>query len=153
MKKFFPITVVFTFILTVVAMTLTNKYSLSFKDSVDLMPGGNGNAALFFIFMFSPFILYFFISMIFIFNSIYLKFGINKYIFRYSSILLFVILLTVTVVRILNFHSNIKDNYDFELNYLNTFSNHLFFNWYTFLLILCLSAIISTFYKKSKYQE
>ncbi|MFJ8090331.1 hypothetical protein ACIQ7N_19300 [Lysinibacillus sp. NPDC095746] len=148
MKKFFPSTVVFTFILTIVAMILTNKYSLNFKDSVDLMPGGNGNAALIFIFMFSPFILYFFISMTIIFNSIYMKSGINKYLFRYSSIFLFFILLTVTVVRILNFHSNIKDNYDYELNYLNTFSNHLFFNWYTFLLILCLSAIISTFYKK-----
>lgn len=143
MRVIFKISVLLSGVITLgaiwVAQHFTSKFNL---DGMNEM-WSNGNPALFFIIFPMPIIAYFLFSMIFVFEAIHKKYKVNRqrFIIGYTS--LFIILISYTCYRIINFKKTAQPHFEYEIGYLNPYSNDLFFNVWTLLATLCISALVS----------
>lgn len=126
--------------------------------------GGNGNPGLLFILILYPFLLsfvYWTVLLLYKWMKIHLNTNNITILTIFSSLLALFILFS-TIIKAINFREEIvrvspSYNNVNEVSLLNTFSNSIFFNYYTFLmlLLLCLtiagfSVLISLQKKKSK---
>ena len=152
MRVIFKISVLLSGVITVgaiwVAQQLTSKFN---PDGINEM-WSNGNPALFFIIFPMPIIAHFFFSMIFVFEAIHNKYKVNRqrFIIGYTS--LFIVLVSYTLYRIIDFNKTAQPYFEYEIGYLNPYSNDLFFNVWTLLAILCISAIVS-FYLEGRERK
>lgn len=133
MRFLFWFSVILSGLITIAGFVLTNISTFPFHPTGEMYVGGNGNIGLMFIVFPSLIILYFFFAMLFIFEKIHEHYKVNKkyFLLGYSSIL--VMLISISIYRIVTFHAKIRPYFDYEIGYLNPFSNNLYFNTWTFL--------------------
>lgn len=144
MRILFWLGVIVSGSITIAGFAITNFLTAPF-DPTNLHVGVN--MALFFIAF--PFlaILYFFFQMMFVFEKIHNKFQFSFDKLKTIYLTSFVLLISFSVYRIFQFKEKLQPHFDYEISYLNPFSNHLFFNIWTFLACLCISAL-GSFYTK-----
>ncbi|MEK4424792.1 hypothetical protein [Solibacillus sp. FSL K6-1523] len=130
--------------ITIAAFAITNLLTVPFDPS---NLNGGGNVALFFIAFPFLIILYFFFKLMLVFEKIHDHFQLNVDILKTIYFTSFVLLVSFTVYRIFQFKQKIQPYFEYEIGYLNPFTNHLFFNVWTFLACLCISAL-GSFYLK-----
>ncbi len=65
--------------------------------------------------------------MMFVFEKIHERFSVKRNLFQafYSGV--FVVILGITIYQIVSFRNEINPYFEYEISYLNPFSNHLFF--------------------------
>jgi len=125
----------------------------SFDPTGDNFVGGNGNPGLMFVMFPMLIILYFFFAVMFVFEKLYERFSVKRKLFHacYSGV--FVLILGMTIYRIVSFRNEINPYFEYEISYLNPFSNHLFFNFWTFIACLCVSGFCSFYIKKRMWRK
>lgn len=114
--------------------------------------GGNGNPGLFFILMLYPFLLifvYWTVLLLYKWMNIHLNTNKITILTTFSSVLTLFILIS-TINKAINFREEIVRasptfNNINEVSLFNTFSNSIFFNCYTFLMLLLLCLSIAGF--------
>lgn len=148
MRFLFLLSVLFSGVVSIVGFTFTNMTTPAFDPAGDNFVGGNGNPGLLFVMFPLVIILYFFFAMMFVFEKLHscflAKVGRFKVCYFVGSMLIF----GISAIRIVLFRNKINPFFDYEIGYLNPFSNHLFFNFWTFVAILCVSAYCSFYLKK-----
>lgn len=148
MRFLFWVTVIFSGIVSVGGFILTNLMTTSFDPTGDNFVGGNGNIGLIFIEFPLLIILYFFFIMMFVFEKLHERFMVKRKLFQACYAGVFVLILGMTVFRIVSFRNEINPYFEYEISYLNPFSNHLFFNFWTFIACLSISGFCSFYLKK-----
>lgn len=148
MRFLFWLSVVFSGIVSVGSFVLTNSTTASFDPTGENFVGGNGNVGLMFVVFPLLIILYFFFIMMFVFEKLHERFLVKRTRFQAYYAGVFVLILGVTIYRIVSFRNEINPYFDYEISYLNPFSNHLYFNFWTFLACLCVSGFCSFYLKK-----
>ncbi|WP_431028125.1 hypothetical protein [Lysinibacillus sp. LZ02] len=150
MRSLFYISVIIAGLITAFAFFFTNLLTVSFDPANDMLGGGNGNPGLFFVV--APFliILYFYFSMLFVFEQFHQRFTFKQQKWlKYSYLFVFLILTLYTFYRATMHRNYINANHPYmEVGLLSQFSNHLFFNVWTFIALLCLIAFLSFFVQK-----
>ena len=148
MRFLFWLGVVISGIISIAGFALTNMYTASFDPVGDNFVGGNGNPGLMFVIFPMLIILYYFFAMMFVFEKLHERFSVKRKIFQayYSGV--FVLILGITIYRIVSFRNEINPYFEYEISYLNPFSNYLFFNVWTFIAYLCISGFCSFYIKK-----
>ncbi|ATP39657.1 hypothetical protein CSE16_06100 [Solibacillus sp. R5-41] len=123
--------------ITIAAFAMTNFFTAPFDPPIALL------------FIAFPFliIMYFFFTMMFVFEKIHESLRINFDKLKTIYFTSFVLLISSTIYRIIQFKQKIQPHFEYKIGYLNPFSNNLFFNFWTFLVCLCLSAL-GSFYLK-----
>lgn len=152
MRLTLKISVLLSGVITLGSIWVAQHFTAKFKhDGINKM-WSNGNPALFFIIFPMPIIAYFLFSMIFVFEAIHNKYKVNRqrFIIGYTS--LFIILISYTFYQIIDFNKTAQPHFEYEIGYLNPYSNDLFFNVWTFLATLCISALVS-FYFRTRRQK
>lgn len=149
MRIIFMLSVLFSGIVSVVGFAFTNRMTSSFDPAGDNFVGGNGNPGLLFVMFPMLIILYFFFAMILVFEKLHTRFLVNRKLIKacYAGIAL--LIFGMSINRIVSFQNEINPYFDYDIAYLNPFSNHLFFNFWTFIACLCASGYCS-FYLKGK---
>lgn len=148
MRFLFLLSVLLSGIVSVAGFTFTNMATSSFDPAGDNFVGGNGNPGLLFVMFPLLIILYFFFAMMFVFEKIHTRFLVKQTYFKVGYSVGIVLILAVSTYRIVSFRNELNSYFDFELAYLNPFSNHLFFNFWTFIACLCVSGYCSFYVKK-----
>lgn len=152
MRVIFKISVLLSGVITVGAIWIANQLTANFNpDGINEM-WSNGNPTLFFILLPMPIIAYFLFSMIFVFEAIHNKYKVNRQRFITGYTSLFTVLVSYTIYRIINFNKTAQPYFEYKIGYLNPYSNDLFFNVWTLLAALCISAIVS-FYSVGRDKE
>lgn len=148
MRILFWLSVVISGIVSIVGFALTNMTTTLFNPAGDNFVGGNGNPGLMFVMFPMLIILYFFFSMMFVFEKLHERFSVKRKLSQsyYSGV--FVLILGITIYRIVSFRNEINSYFEYEISYLNPFSNYLFFNVWTFIACLCISGFCSFYIKK-----
>ena len=148
MRFLFCLSVVISGIVSIAGFALTKMTTSSFDPTGDNFVGGNGNPGLMFVMLPMLIILYFFFAMMFVFEKIHERFSVKRNLFQacYSGV--FVLILGMTIYRIVSFRNEINPYFEYEISYLNPFSNDLFFNFWTFIACLCVSGFCSFYLKK-----
>ncbi|MEG0385221.1 MAG: hypothetical protein RR642_10745 [Solibacillus sp.] len=146
MKIIFWVGVIVSGAITIAGFAMTNYFTAPF-DPPNLNAGGNGNAALFFVAFPFLIILFFFFQMMFVFEKIHERLSFNFDKLKTIYLLTFVLLMSYSIYRIIQFRQKMQPHFDYEIGYLTPFSNHLFFNFWTFLACLCISSL-GSFYTK-----
>lgn len=148
MRFLFWLSVTISGIVSIVGFALTNMATMSFDPTGDNFVGGNGNPALMFVMFPMLIILYFFFAMLFVLEKLHDLFPVKRKLLKacYSGV--FVLIFGMSIYRIIAFQKEIKPYFEYEISYLNPFSNHLFFNFWTFIACLCVSGFCS-FYLSS----
>ncbi|MEG0384432.1 MAG: hypothetical protein RR587_06925 [Solibacillus sp.] len=144
MKILFWIGVIVSGVITIAAFAMANFLTAPFNPA---NPNVGSNAALFFIAFPFLIILYFFFKMMFVFEKIHESLRLNFDTLKTIYLLTFVFFISFTVYRIIQFKQKIQPHFEYEIGYLNPFSNNLFFNVWTFSACLCISAL-GSFYLK-----
>ena len=143
MKFLFYGSVFFTGFITIGSLILTQHYTITFYPEGNYTHWSNGNPGLFFILWPLLFIMYFLFAMIFVFEKLHLKWNLTKKRMMpiYAGIV--VGILSVTVYRIINLQQQLESYFNVSIEYINPYSNHLLFNFWTLLALLCICAIMS----------
>ena len=131
--------------ITIWAFAIINSLTASFDPSRGLYGGGNGNPALFFLFASGIFILYFFVSLLFMLNTFHARQSnkVKLILFTIYSVLS-VFTFTRMIWSAINLKIYINDHHPYmEVGLINQFSNNLFFNTWTFIGLVALTAAIS----------
>ncbi|QCR33456.1 hypothetical protein [Lysinibacillus sp. SGAir0095] len=145
MRLIFNVSVLLSGLLTIWAIWTVQRYTNNFNPDGDNLMWSNGNPGLFFIVFPMPILAYFLFSMIFVFEAIHHKLKVSR---KHSIIgytLLFIILVSYSSYRIIDFNITAQPYFEYEIGYLNPYSNDLFFNVWTLLAALCISAILSLY--------
>lgn len=153
MRFLFWLSVVFSGIVSVGGFMLTNVTTVSFDPTGDIFVGGNGNFGLMFVMLPNLIILYFFFIMMFVFEKLHERFLVKRKLFQACYAGVFVLILGMTISRIISFRNEINPYFEYEISYLNPFSNHLFFNFWTFIACLCVSGFCSFYLKKRMWRN
>lgn len=148
MHFLFLLSVLLSGIVSVAGFTFTNMATSSFDPAGDNFVGGNGNPGLLFVMFPLLIILYFFFAMMFVFEKIHTRFLVKQTYFKVGYSVGIVLILAVSTYRIVSLRNELNSYFDFELAYLNPFSNYLFFNFWTFIACLCVSGYCSFYLKK-----
>ena len=143
MRVIFNISVLLSGVVTVAAIWIVQQMTPDFNVNGTYEMWSNGNPALFFVVWPMPFIAYFLFSMIFIFEAIHRKYKVYRTRFMIGYMFLFISLVSYSLYRIIDFNKMAQPYFEYEIGYLNPYSNDLFFNIWTFLAALCIPAIIS----------
>ncbi|MDI7743555.1 hypothetical protein QMK38_16250 [Lysinibacillus fusiformis] len=145
MRFIFYITSLISGIITIWTFSFINSLTASFDPSGGQYGGGNGNPALFFMYTGGIFILYFFVSLLFMLNSFHAR-QTNKIkliLFTIYSVLS-VFTFTRMIWSAINLKIYINDHHPYmEVGLINQFSNNLFFNTWTFIGLVALTAALS----------
>jgi len=131
--------------ITIWAFAIINSLTASFDPSRGLYGGGNGNPALFFLFASGIFILYFFVSLLFMLNTFHARQSnkVKLILFTIYSVLS-VFTFTRMIWSAINLKIYINDHHPYmEVGLINQFSNNLFFNTWTFIGLVALTAALS----------
>lgn len=150
MRIIFKMSILLSGLITIGAIFTVHQMTANFSPDGTNPMWSNGNPALFFIFLPMPIIAYFLFSMIFVFEAIHNKYKVNRKHFIISYTLLFVALVSYTLYRIVDFNRTAQPYFEYEIGYLNPYSNDLFFNFWTLLATLCISAILSFYLERRK---
>lgn len=150
MRFIFKISVVLSGLMTVGAIWTVHRYTSTFNPDGSNPMWSNGNPALFFIVFPMPFIAYFLFSMIFVFEAVHKKYKVNRNRYLMGYTLLFIVLVSFTLYRIVKFHLTAQPYFEYEIGYLNPYSNDLFINVWTFAAALCIPAIVSFYLERRK---
>ncbi|MCM3388316.1 hypothetical protein M3649_09235 [Ureibacillus chungkukjangi] len=150
MRLIFNGSVLFSGIITILAIQTVQLYTFNFNPDGSNAMWSNGNPALFFIVFPMPIIAYFLFAMIFVFESIHSKYKVSRKHFIMGYTFLFIILVSYTAYRVIDFNLTAQPYFEDEIGYLNPYSNHLFFNVWTLIAALCISAIVSFYLDKRK---
>lgn len=150
MRFLFWLSVIISGLVAITGFTLTNIFTVDLHPTANNDTGGNGNAGLMFVLFPMLIILYFFFTMIFVFEKIHERLKANKKRFLIGYISLLAVIISYSVFKIITFHHEIRPYFEHEIGYLNPFSNHLYFNAWTFIACLCCSAICSFFSRATK---
>ena len=143
MRLIFNGSVLLSGLITILAIQTVHRYTSNFNPNGSNPMWSNGNPALFFIIFLMPRIAYFLFAMIFLFESIHSKYKVNRKHFIMGYTILFIILVSYTIYRVIDFNLTAQPYFEYEIGYLNPYSNDLFFNAWTLLAALCISAIVS----------
>jgi len=143
MRFLFWLSVVFSGIISIVGFALTNMATTAFDPTGDNFVGGNGNPALMFVMFPMLIILYFFFAMMFVFEKLHERFPMKRKLFKACNSGIFVLIFGMSIYRIVAFRNEINPYFEYEISYLNPFSNYLFFNFWTFIAFLCVSGFCS----------
>lgn len=150
MRVIFSISVLLSGLITVGAIWIVHQMTPDFNLNGTYEMWSNGNPALFFIVFPMPFIAYFLSSMIFVFEAIHNKYKVNRKRFIMGYTLLFIALVSYTLYRILDFNITAEPYFEYEIGYLNPYSNDLFFNVWTLLAALYIPATVSFYLEGRK---
>lgn len=153
MRILFYISIFVSGLITIAGFVLTNMLTAAFDPNGDNFVGGNGNPGLMFVLFPFLIILYFFFAMIFVFEKLHEYFKVKRNLFQIGYASLFIILFSFSVIRIIVFRNKINTYFEYEIGYLNPFSNSLFFNFWTFVACLCFSGFCSFFLKKNEQKH
>ncbi|MGE7926768.1 hypothetical protein [Lysinibacillus xylanilyticus] len=148
MRFLFWLSVVVSGIVSVVCFAFTNMTTTSFDPTGVNFVGGNGNPGLMFVMFPMLIILYFFFAMMFVFEKLHGRFLVKRKLFQACYAGMFMLISGITIYRIVSFRNEINPYFEYEISYLNPFSNHLFFNFWTFIACLCVSGFCSFYLKK-----
>ncbi|PIC64114.1 hypothetical protein CSV79_08655 [Sporosarcina sp. P13] len=151
MRIVFYISIFISGLITAFAFFYAHRLTVTFDPTNDLLGGGNGNPALFFVIAPGPVILYFFFSMIFVFEKLHKSLTLTKQKwFTYSYFLIFMIIGAITFYKATIYRNYINSNHPYmEVGLLSQFSNHIFFNVWTFIALLSFMGFISYWIKKN----
>lgn len=132
-------------LITAFAFFFAHRFIVPFDPTNDLLGGGNGNAALFFVIAPGPIIFYFYFSLIFVFERLHKSLSNTKQKwFKYSYLFVFIIIGVITFYRATLYRNYINTNHPYmEVGLLSQFSNHMFFNIWTFVALLSFIGFIS----------
>lgn len=103
----------------------------------------NGNPGLFFIVWPMLFIMYFLFAMIFVFETLHRKWQLSKTRMIPTYAGLAGVIFAVSMYRIYHVQQQLESYFKVPIEAINPYSNHLIFNIWTILALLCLSAILS----------
>lgn len=148
MKFLFWFSIIISGIISISGFAFAYFTTSQITPTGDNNVGGNGNVGLIFILFSLLIIIYFFLSMIFVFEKIHNRFTVKKIPLQFIYFMLFIAIISLSAYRIILFHDEMNPYFDYELSYLNPFSNDLFFNFWTFSACICLSGIFSFYSKK-----
>lgn len=151
MRFLFWLSVVISGIVSVAGFAFTNMTTSSFDPTGENF-WGNGNPGLMFILFPMLMILYFFFAMMFVFEKLHERFSGKRKLFQACYSGAFVLISVMTIYRIVSFRNEINPYFEYEISYFNPFSNHLLFNFWTFIACLCVSGFCS-FYLKKRMRE
>lgn len=150
MRVIFNVSVLLSGLITIWAIWTVQQYTANFNPGGSNPIWSNGNPALFFMIFPMPIIAFFLISMIFVFEAIHSKYNVNRKRFIIGYISISIILISYTFYRIIDFNKTAQPYFEYEIGYLNPYSNNLFFNVWTLLVALCISAILSFYLEGRK---
>ena len=138
-------------LITAVAFFFAHRLTVAFDPTNDLLGGGNGNAALFFVIAPGPIIIYFLFSLIFVFEKLHKSLSLTKQKwFKYSYLLVFTIIGVITFYKATVYRNYINTNHPYmEVGLLSQFSNDIFFNIWTFIALLSVIGFIAFWTKKN----
>ena len=145
MRILFYISIFISGLITAFMFFFAHRLTVSFDPANDLLGGGNGNPSLFFVIAPGPVILYFFFSLIFVFKKLHKSLSLTKQKWsKYSYLLVFIIIGVITFYRATIYRNYINTNHPYmEVGLLSQFSNHIFFNIWTFIALLSFIGFIS----------
>ena len=103
----------------------------------------NGNPGLFFIVWPMLFIMYFLFAMIFVFETLHRKWQLSKTRMIPTYAGLAGVIFAVSMYRVYHVQQQLESYFKVPIEAINPYSNHLIFNIWTILALLCLSAILS----------
>ena len=143
MKILFYSSVILTGFITIAALGITQHFAITFHPEGNYTLWSNGNPGLFFIMWPMLFILYFLFAMIFVFETWHAKWRLCKkrMIPIYTGIAF--VIFSVTAYRVIHVQRQLESYFNVPIDYINPYSNHLIFNVWTILALLCLSAVLS----------
>lgn len=150
MRVLFWISVIISGMVTVAGFLLTNLATVPIIPDGDNYTGGNGNPSLMFVVFPSLIILYFFFAMMFVIEKLHERLPVKKRTLQISYAGAFLIIAGISVYRIIAFRKEAQPFVEYELGYLNPFSNNLFFNVWTFIGCLCAAGFFSLYLKKNE---
>ncbi|MBG9453709.1 hypothetical protein ABE61_06320 [Lysinibacillus sphaericus] len=153
MSFLFLLSVVISGIVSIVSFTLTAMTTTSFDPTGENFVGGNGNPGLMFVMFPMLIILYFFFAMMFVFEKLHERFPVKRKLFKASYSGGFVLIFGMSIYRIVSFRNEINPYFEYEISFLNPFSNHLFFNFWTFIACLCVSGFCSFYLGCGKFKK
>ena len=150
MRILFTISIFISGLITAFAFFFAHRLTVPFDPTNDLLGGGNGNAALFFVMAPGPVIFYFYFSLIFVFEKLHKILSLTKQKwFKYSYLIVFIIIGVITFYRATIYRNYINTNHPYmEVGLLSQFSNNIFFNIWTFVALLSFIGFISFWTKK-----
>lgn len=143
MKILFYSSVILTGLITIVALSITQHFAVTFHPEGNYTLWSNGNPGLFFILWPMLFILYFLFAMIFVFEAWHTRWHLRKKRMIPIYVGLAVVIFSVTAYRIIHVKQQLESYFHVPIDYINPYSNHLIFNVWTILALLCVCAIIS----------
>ncbi|MBD8036209.1 hypothetical protein H9635_05595 [Solibacillus sp. A46] len=150
MRVFFIISVFLSGLVTFGAIWIVHQMTANFNPDGSNPLWSNGNPGLFFMLWPMPFIFYFLFSMIFVFEKIHNTYKVNRRRFITGYTILFLALISFTLYRIIDFNRVAQPYFEYEIGYLNPYTNDLFFNVWTLLAALCIPAIVSFYLEGRK---
>ena len=150
MRILFTISIFISGLITAFGFFFAHRLTVPFDPANDLLGGGNGNAALFFVMAPGPVIFYFYFSLIFVFEKLHKILSLTKQKwFKYSYLIVFIIIGVITFYRATIYRNYINTNHPYmEVGLLSQFSNNIFFNIWTFVALLSFIGFISFWTKK-----
>lgn len=143
MRILFYSSVLLTGIITVAALSITQHFAITFHPEGNYTRWSNGNPGLFFIVWPLLFIMYFLFAMIFVFETIHRKWQLSKK--RIIPIYAWIVgvIFSITGYRVYHVQQQLESYFNVPIEMINPYSNHLIFNFWTILALLCISAIVS----------
>lgn len=149
MRILFWLSVIISGVVTVSGFVLTNLSTASIDPGGNNYTRGNGNIGLMFIVFPSLIVMYFFFAMMFVLEMVHERISITRRTLQIGYVSVFLFIVGISLYRIISFRNEAQQYVDYELGYLSPFSNHLFFNVWTFIACLCAAGFFSFYLKKS----
>lgn len=155
MKVLFYISIFISGIITAFAFYFAHLATVTFDPASNSLGGGNGNPALFFVVATFPVIFYFYFSLIFVFEKFHKGLSLKKEKwFKYSYLLFFIMIEGITFYRATIYRNYINTHHPYmKVGLLNQFSNHIFFNIWTFAALMSFIGFISFLTKKKLLEK